>query len=67
MIFVGYEEGSKAYRAYDPRTHRMHVTRDIVFNELAQWDWGAEEDRDGGDNTAPFEIEVITTIEYQQE
>jgi hypothetical protein len=45
----------------------MHVTRDIVFNELAQWDWGAEEDRDGGDNTAPFEIEVITTIEYQQE
>jgi hypothetical protein len=45
----------------------VHVTRDIVFDELAQWDWGAEEYGDDGDNTIPFEIEVITTTEYQQE
>jgi hypothetical protein len=67
MIFVRYEEGSKAYRAYDPCTRCVHVTRDIVFDELARWDWGAEEDKDDRDNSIPFEIEVTTTTEYQQE
>ncbi|CAA6674078.1 unnamed protein product [Spirodela intermedia] len=41
MIFIGYECGSKAYRAYDPTTRRVHVTRDVVFDENAQWDWGS--------------------------
>jgi hypothetical protein len=35
MIFIGYESGSNAYRAYDPITKRVHVTRDVVFNEQA--------------------------------
>ena len=35
MIFIGYEYGSKAYRAYDPTTRRVHATRDIVFDEMA--------------------------------
>ena len=38
-IFVGYEPGSKAYRVYDPVTQRMHVSRDLVFEEVAQWLW----------------------------
>jgi hypothetical protein len=42
MIFVGYERGTKAYRAYDHVTKRVHVTRDIVFDEQAKWDWGAD-------------------------
>jgi hypothetical protein len=45
MIFIGYESGSKAYRAYDPITKHVHVTRDVVFDEQAQWDWGS-----GGDD-----------------
>jgi hypothetical protein len=35
MIFVGYEPGSKAYRAYDPGTGQVQVSRDFVFNEDA--------------------------------
>jgi hypothetical protein len=38
MVFVGYESGSKAYSAYDLWTRRAHITRDVVFDELAQWD-----------------------------
>jgi hypothetical protein len=38
MIFVGYESGSKAYHAYDPIIKRVHLTRDVVFDEQAQWD-----------------------------
>jgi hypothetical protein len=36
-IFVGYEAGSKAYRLYDPSTRRVHVSRDVIFDEAAQW------------------------------
>jgi hypothetical protein len=37
MIFMGYEAGSMAYHAYDPTTKRIHITRDVVFNEEAKW------------------------------
>jgi transposase InsO family protein len=33
MIFVCYESSFKVYRAYDPITKRVHVTRDVVFDE----------------------------------
>jgi transposase InsO family protein len=40
VIFLGYEDGSKVYRFYDPTTKRVHVSRDVVFDEGTQWDWG---------------------------
>jgi transposase InsO family protein len=41
MIFVGYEVGSKAYRVFNPVDGRVHVTRDVMFDEDAQWNWDA--------------------------
>jgi hypothetical protein len=38
MIFLGYEQGSKAYRLFDPVANRVHVSRDVVFDEDASWD-----------------------------
>lgn len=32
-VFVGYKEGSKAYRVYDRVANKVHVTRDLVFEE----------------------------------
>jgi hypothetical protein len=43
MIFDRYEPRSNAYRAYNPRTGCIHITRDDVFDELTQWDWSKEE------------------------
>lgn len=40
VVFIGYQDGSKAYRFYDPVTKRVHVSRDAVFDESARWDWG---------------------------
>jgi hypothetical protein len=59
MIFVGYEGGSKVHRAYDPITKRVHVTRDVVFDEQAQWDWGS-----GGDDGKPGGGDDVFTVEY---
>jgi hypothetical protein len=37
MIFIGYEPRSKAYRAYNLVAKKVHVFRDMVFDEQARW------------------------------
>jgi hypothetical protein len=37
MIFVGYELGSTACRCYNPVTKRVHISRDVIFDEEATW------------------------------
>jgi hypothetical protein len=59
MIFIGYESGSKADRAYDPITKRVHVTHDVIFDEQAQWDWGS-----GSDDGKPGSGDDVLTVEY---
>ena len=38
MVLLGYEEGTKAYRLYDPCGDKVLVSRDVVFDEKAVWD-----------------------------
>ena len=33
MLFMGYEAGSKAYRCLDPVTFKIHISRDVIFDE----------------------------------
>jgi hypothetical protein len=42
-VLLGYEEGSKAYRLYDPARGKVLVSRDVVFDEAAAWDWNAKD------------------------
>ncbi|CAM8988281.1 unnamed protein product [Rhodiola kirilowii] len=36
---MGYESGSKAYRLYEPKSKKLHVSRDVIFDEEGQWNW----------------------------
>jgi transposase InsO family protein len=48
VVFIGYEAGTKAYRVFDPVSQRVHITRDVVFDEKRGWDWSkVEEAADG--------------------
>ena len=38
MVFLGYAEGTKVYRLYDPRGDMVLVSRDVLFDEKASWD-----------------------------
>lgn len=37
FVFLGYETTSKAYRGFDPRTQKLHVSRDVLFEEDMEW------------------------------
>ncbi|KAJ0502363.1 putative RNA-directed DNA polymerase [Helianthus annuus] len=39
LIYLGSEPGSKAYRLFDPTYKRIHVSRDVKFNEREGYDW----------------------------
>ncbi|GJR59176.1 zinc finger, CCHC-type containing protein [Tanacetum coccineum] len=39
MVYLGNEQGSKAYRLFDPRTQKICVSRDVKFKENETWDW----------------------------
>jgi hypothetical protein len=36
VVFIGYQDGAKAYRFYDPVAERVHVSRDATFDEGAR-------------------------------
>jgi hypothetical protein len=57
-VFIGYAEGSKAYRILDPGTQRVRTARDVVFDEGRGWAW----DKAVDDDTTPtydFTIEYV--------
>jgi hypothetical protein len=37
MVFIGYETGSKGYRVYDPIAKKLHISRDVIFEEGKAW------------------------------
>jgi hypothetical protein len=64
MIFVGYEAGSTAYRCYDPCTKRVHISRDVIFDEDACWNWSGDLSENlCSDFTVGGDSKIIQTIE----
>lgn len=65
MVFIGYEHGSKAYRFYDPKNRKVHVSRDVQFEEEREWSWEAHTDENlsqsshGGMFTIHFEADHL--------
>lgn len=48
---MGKEPGTKAYRLLDPETNKIHVSRDVAFEETKAWPW----------NRLNSETEVVTS------
>jgi hypothetical protein len=38
-IFVGYNSISKGYRLYNLKTNKVIISRDVLFDEKAKWNW----------------------------
>ncbi|KAD7480463.1 hypothetical protein E3N88_03599 [Mikania micrantha] len=39
MVHLGTQPKTKAYRMFDPETGRIHVSRDVQFDETKAWNW----------------------------
>nr|GEX50044.1 ribonuclease H-like domain, reverse transcriptase, RNA-dependent DNA polymerase [Tanacetum cinerariifolium] len=39
MVYLGNEQGTKAYRLFDPTTQKICVSRDVKFKENETWVW----------------------------
>jgi len=60
MVFIGYEAGTKGYRVYDPVAKKLHISRDVVFEENRAWLWNE------GDRSEPavptFDVEYFSVV-----
>ena len=59
MVFLVYAEGTKAYRFYDPCGDKVLVSRDVVFDEEAAWDWSSPSMGEAGSFTSTFVVEHL--------
>ena len=41
LVHLGTEPGSKAYRLLDPKSRKIVVSRDVVFDEHKTWKWNS--------------------------
>jgi hypothetical protein len=60
MVFVGYENGTKAYRVYDPAAKKLHISRDVIFEEGQAWDWKQEENTESVGSV--FDVEFYSAL-----
>jgi hypothetical protein len=58
-VFIGYAEGSKAYRILDPGTQRACMTHDVVFDEGRGWAWDKTVDDDSTPAYDNFTVEYV--------
>lgn len=62
-VFIGYAEGSKAYRILDPKTQRVRTARDVVFNEGRGWKWDKAVD-DG--STPTYDDFIVEYVHFKE-
>lgn len=65
VVYLGKEPGTKAYRLYDPFTGRLHVSKDVVFEELKSWNW-TQPGMEGIKSSSSFII-INANVSVQQE
>ena len=56
-IFIGYAEGTKAYRVFDPTSGRVKTSRDVIFDERCGWNWTTPAAGSSAAASSDFDIE----------
>ena len=59
MVLLGYVEGTKAYWLYNPHGGKVVVSRDVMFDEKAAWDWSIPSTGEAGSFTNTFVVEHL--------
>jgi len=59
MVLLGYKEGSKVYQLCDPKGGKVVVSRDVMFDEMAVWDWEVQGVGKAGGVSGTFIIKYL--------
>lgn len=59
-IFVGYSNESKGYHLYNPKTNKIVISRDVIFDESTTWNWESDS------NQGPKLFEIIEPVINQE-
>ena len=62
MVLMGYEAGSKAYRCLDLANFKIHISRDVIFDEKKAFKF-SEEGKLGNFTLCPSNFLKITGLE----
>lgn len=62
MVYLGVEEGSKAHCLYDPHHDKLHVSRDVIFQEDMECQWDAGANRDAHNS---MEFTVVEDLSHE--
>jgi len=54
-IFISYSPESKAYKLCNPFSGKITISRDMIFQEAASWDWSGKQVQQG----IPVEVPSI--------
>ncbi|KAL8137841.1 hypothetical protein V2J09_003842 [Rumex salicifolius] len=41
-VFLGFSSESKAFRMFEPLGKKVHISRDVIFEEDKMWDWNSD-------------------------
>jgi hypothetical protein len=65
VVFIGYEDGVKAYRLLDPVTRRVSIVRDVIFDEDRSWSWTSTMDNNTADSgSSEFQVKYNYTAPF---
>lgn len=67
MVYIGKEPGAKAHRLYNPNMGRVHVSRDVVFDEGKGWDWTCSNGRGNDKHDTFVIIDAQTSVQENNE
>ncbi|KAJ4751816.1 polyprotein [Rhynchospora pubera] len=60
-VFIGYCLQSKGYRLYNPKSNKIVVSRDVMFDENATWNWSEKT------QTTPVEVSIQEEFEDEED
>lgn len=67
MVFMGYDNASKAYRCYDPVTKKITISRDVSFDNYWNFDNEKLDTKATSENTVGVSLESSIESQKSQE
>ena len=55
MVFLGYDRSTKGYWCFNPTTHKVHLSRNVIFNEGRKWNFMEQQPSEGIELQSKYE------------